>query len=102
MTGPGSARLRFLGAAGTVTGSKHLVRAGDRQVLLVFCTPGTRDLLEIMLLDSAHIQEQDAERANRLGYTKHRPALPLYTVADAEAALRQLETRPGRPTNPRP
>ncbi|PIQ84646.1 MAG: MBL fold metallo-hydrolase [Candidatus Omnitrophica bacterium CG11_big_fil_rev_8_21_14_0_20_63_9] len=64
----------------------------------IFCTSGTADLLRVMLLDSAHLLEAEAERANRHGYSKHRPALPLYTVEDAEASLRYL--RPcgyGRP-----
>jgi metallo-beta-lactamase family protein len=139
--------LTFLGAAGTVTGSKHLVRAGGRQVLLdcglfqglkslrlrnwappavtsstidavvlshahvdhsgalpllvrqgfrgpIFSTPATRDLLGVLLPDAAHLQEEDADRANRRHYTKHRPARPLYTVADAEAALALVQTRP--------
>jgi metallo-beta-lactamase family protein len=132
--------LRFLGAAGTVTGSRHLIATGERRVLLdcglfqglkalrernwdpgrfagehvdavvlshahldhsgalpllvrqgyrgpVVCTPGTADLARILLLDAAHIQEEDAERANRRGYSKHKPALPLYGIADAEAAI---------------
>jgi len=139
--------ISFLGAAGTVTGSKFLVRADGRQVLLdcglfqglkplrlrnwspppfeparidavvlshahidhsgylpllvrrgyrgpIHCTDGTADLLRVMLLDAAHLQEEDAARANRYGYTKHEPALPLYTTADAEAALQQLVARP--------
>ncbi len=139
--------LRFLGGAGTVTGSKYLVAAGGRQVLLdcglfqglkelrqrnwskppfepgrieavvlshahidhsgylpllvrhgfggrVFCTPGTADLLKILLPDAAHLQEEEAAAANRHGYSKHRPALPLYTAQDAQAALRLVEPRP--------
>ncbi|HMA41765.1 MAG TPA: MBL fold metallo-hydrolase, partial [Gemmatimonadales bacterium] len=135
---------QFLGAAGTVTGSMHLVSANGRRVLLdcglfqglkelrlrnwreppfdpktidavvishahidhtgslpllvrrgyrgpIFCTPATADLLGVLLPDSAHLQEEEAERANRYGYTKHKPALPLYTAADAERALGQLE-----------
>jgi metallo-beta-lactamase family protein len=135
--------LQFLGAAGTVTGSKHLVRACGAQVLLdcglfqgekelrlrnwrrlpfvareisavvlshahidhsgalpllarqgfhgqVHCTSGTADLLAIMLLDSAHLQEEQAEFANRHGFSRHHPALPLYSVADAERVLRLL------------
>lgn len=143
--------LRFLGAAGTVTGSKHLIETGTEQVLLdcglfqglkelrlrnrdsfpfdatglaavilshahidhsgalpllvkngfsgpIHCTAGTRDLLRALLLDAAHLQEEEAEYANRHGYSKHRPALPLYTAADAEAALRLLESHPyGQP-----
>jgi metallo-beta-lactamase family protein len=139
------ARLQFLGAAGTVTGSKHLVTIGRRKVLLdcglfqglkdlrlrnwndpgfdareidavvlshghldhsgylpllvkngfrgaIHCTTGTRDLLEVVLGDSARLQEEDAERANRYGYSKHAPALPLYTVDDAEHALALVRT----------
>lgn len=139
--------LTFLGAAGTVTGSKHLLSWGHRQVLLdcglfqglktlrernwetldfgqaaldavvlshahldhsgylprlardgfsgpVFCTPGTADLLALLLADSAKIQESDAERANRRGYTRHAPALPLYTSQDVQKVLAQVESRP--------
>jgi len=53
----------------------------------VYCTPATRDLCEILLLDSGHLLERDADFANRHGYSKHKPALALYTVADAQAAL---------------
>ncbi|MCB9983700.1 MAG: MBL fold metallo-hydrolase [Rhodospirillales bacterium] len=56
----------------------------------VYCTEATKDLCGILLPDSAHIHEEDAERANRHGYTKHKPALPLYTGEDAEAALKHL------------
>jgi len=59
----------------------------------VFCTPGTADLLGVMLRDSARLQEEDAERANRRGYTKHKPALPLYDIVDAERALERVEAR---------
>src|SRR2546422_10485729 len=44
--------------------------------------------LGVVLPDAAHLQQEDAERANRHGYSKHEPALPLYTVDDAQAALR--------------
>jgi metallo-beta-lactamase family protein len=144
---PDAPTVSFLGAAGTVTGSKHLVTAAGRQVLLdcglfqglkalrlrnwqppeldpaaldavvlshahidhsgylpllvrrgfrgpVHCTPPTADLLRILLLDAAHLQEEEAEVANRYGYSKHHPALPLFTTADAEAALARVETRP--------
>jgi metallo-beta-lactamase family protein len=136
--------LTFLGAAGTVTGSKHLLNTGQHRVLVdcglfqglkelrernwqplaiapaeidavilthahldhcgylprlvsqgfkgrVFCTPGTRDLCSLVLPDSAHIQEEDARDANRHGYSKHHPALPLYTANDAAQALSQLQ-----------
>jgi len=136
--------LSFLGAAGTVTGSKHLLDTGSHRVLVdcglfqglkelrernwqplpiaanaidavilthahldhcgylprlvsegfkgrVFCTPGTRDLCSLVLPDSAKIQEEDARDANRHGYSKHHPALPLYTANDAARALGQLQ-----------
>lgn len=139
--------LQFLGGAGTVTGSKYLVRTDGRQVLLdcglfqglkelrrrnwdqppfdasavnavvlshahidhsgylpllvrhgfrgpVLCTPGTADLLRVLLPDSAHLQEEEAAAANRYGYSRHKPALPLYTAQNAQAALRLIEPRP--------
>jgi hypothetical protein len=52
----------------------------------IFCTGGTSDLAKIVLADAGHIQEEDAERANRKGYTKHKPALALFTKNDAAAA----------------
>lgn len=151
VTQPLSATLQFLGAAGTVTGSRHLVRAGDRRILLdcglfqglkelrlrnwaeppfdprkldavvlshahldhsgalprlvrqgfhgpVYCTPATGDLLRILLPDAARLEEEAAERANRYGYSKHRPALPLFTADDALAVLDLVEHRRfGRP-----
>src|SRR5216684_1449437 len=57
----------------------------------VFCTAGTRDLCTLVLPDSAHLQEEDARQANRHGYTKHNPALPLYTEVDAARALDHLQ-----------
>ncbi len=138
--------LQFLGAAGTVTGSKHLLTLGRHRVLLdcglfqglkelrqrnwneppfapealdaivlshahidhsgylplvvkrgfrgpVYCTSATADLLGIMLPDSGRLQEEDAERANRRGYSKHHPALPLYTENDARRSLDFIEVR---------
>jgi metallo-beta-lactamase family protein len=138
------ATLTFLGAAGTVTGSKHLLEVDGRRLLVdcglfqglkelrernwaafpadpkkidavalthahldhcgylprlvaagfrgrIFCTPGTRDLCTLVLPDSAHIQEEDARHANRRGYSKHKPALPLYTELDAARTLTQLQ-----------
>ncbi len=142
-----SLALTFLGAAGTVTGSKYLVRQGDARLLVdcglfqglkelrernwarfpveprtlatvllthahldhsgalpllvrqgykgpVLCTESTADLCRILLPDSGFLQEKDAEFANRHGYSKHKPALPLYTASDAIRALEQLETVP--------
>jgi len=56
----------------------------------IHCTSATKDLCDIMLKDSAHLQEEDAVWANKKGFSKHSPALPLYTVADAEDALLQF------------
>lgn len=148
--------LEFHGAAGTVTGSKYLVRAGNAQLLVdcglfqgfkplrlrnwaqpsfdpttlsavvlthahidhsgylpllikkgfhgrIYCSEATADLCRILLPDSARLAEEDAERANRVGYSKHHPALPLYTERDAEAALRHLVTVPfGQQFEPMP
>ncbi len=139
------ASIHFLGAAGTVTGSKFLLEHEGKRVLVdcglfqgkkelrqrnweplpvpatsldaivlthahidhtgslprvvregysgpVFCTPGTRDLTALLLPDSAFLQEEEARYANKQRYSRHRPALPLYAVADAERALNLLET----------
>lgn len=140
-------RLQFLGAAGTVTGSKYLLEVGESRILVdcglfqgykplrlrswakppfdpsaiaavvlthahidhsgylpllvkqgfrgrIYCTEATADLCRILLPDSARLAEEDAEHANRNSYSKHKPALPLYTEQDAEAALRHLVTVP--------
>jgi metallo-beta-lactamase family protein len=57
----------------------------------VFCTAGTKELCGVVLPDSGRIQEEDARLANRHEYSKHQPALPLYTESDALAALTQLQ-----------
>ncbi|NQW02529.1 MAG: MBL fold metallo-hydrolase [Acidobacteria bacterium] len=57
----------------------------------VYCTGSTAQLAKIVMSDAARIQEEDAERANRKGYTKHRPATPLFTEVDAAAAILQLQ-----------
>jgi metallo-beta-lactamase family protein len=57
----------------------------------VFCTAGTSDLCRIVLPDSGRIQEEDAANANRHGYSKHSPALPLYGEADAFRAVSLLQ-----------
>lgn len=58
----------------------------------VFATDATRDLAELIMLDSAKCQEQDAEYANRKGYSKHKPALPLYEGRDVERAMKLFRT----------
>lgn len=64
----------------------------------ILTTPATADLLDVMLRDSAHIQEMDAERAARGGRSKRRatpgPSAPIYTMTDAEACLRQVKSHP--------
>jgi metallo-beta-lactamase family protein len=135
--------ITFVGAAGTVTGSKYLVDLAGTRLLVdcglfqglkrlrernwrplpfdiasidavvlthahldhsgylpllvkqgfkgpVYCTEGTRALCGILLPDSGHLQEEDARYANRKGFSKHRPALPLYTQEDAERSLARL------------
>ena len=57
----------------------------------VFCTAGTQDLCRIVLPDSGRIQEEDAANANRNGFSKHKPALPLYGEADAFRAISLLQ-----------
>ena len=142
-----SASLAFLGAVGTVTGSRFLVRAGGRSVLVdcglfqgrkdlrlrnweplgvavdsidavvithahidhvgylprlvrdgfrgpIYATAATVDLAEIMLADAAHLQEEDADYANRKGFSKHSPALPLFGVEDAQAAMKLFRPLP--------
>lgn len=139
--------IRFLGAADTVTGSRHRVDLAGQRLLLdcglfqgfkilrernwapwledvrsidavllshahldhsgalpllvrqgfrgpIHCTQATRDLCEVMLLDSAHLAEEDARRANRHHTSRHAPALPLYTVAEARQAIGQLRPLP--------
>jgi metallo-beta-lactamase family protein len=71
----------------------------------IYCSRGTADLLKILLPDAARLQEEDADFRNRHNLSKHKPALPLYTEEDAEAALaliqpvantgEQIEVAPG-------
>ena len=143
-------QIQFLGAADSVTGSRHLVTLGERRILLdcglfqgykalrernwaplavppreiddvvlshahldhsgwlpglvkagfrgrIHASPATCDLARVLLLDSAHLQEEDARRANRYGYSRHQKALPLYTRADANKALAMMvPLLPGR------
>lgn len=70
----------------------RLVKYGyDRPI---YCTPATAELLHLMLLDSARLQAEEAEHANRHKWSRHQPALPLYDEEDAQRALALLETRP--------
>jgi len=72
----------------------HLDHSGWLPVLVrhgwrgrVYAHPATIDLAGVLLLDSAHLQEEDARRANRYGYARHAKALPLYTQAEARRAM---------------
>ena len=133
--------LTFLGAAGTVTGSKYLVDNGNHKLLVdcglfqgfktlrlknwarfpvdphaldavllthahldhsgylpllakngfrgpIYASEPTAELCGLLLPDSGHLQEREAEFANRHGYSKHKPALPLYTEEDARKVLK--------------
>jgi len=75
----------------------HLDHSGYLPLLIkrgfqgpVFCSHATADLCAILLPDAGYLQEKDAEYANRHGFSKHKPALPLYTEEDARAALTSL------------
>jgi metallo-beta-lactamase family protein len=142
-----SAFIHFLGAAGTVTGSKYLIDTPNKKFLVdcglfqglkelrkhnwdylpinvgeidfVLLTHGhldhvgylprllyqgfkgkiygsapTLEIAAIVLKDSAKIQEEEAERANKEGYSKHHPAKPLYTLDDAEKIISRFEPLP--------
>jgi metallo-beta-lactamase family protein len=67
-----------------------LVRRGFRGK--VYSTRATRDLCRILLLDAAHLQEEEAEYANRHGFSRHHPALPLFTREDALACLQRFHS----------
>ena len=75
----------------------HLDHSGYLPVLVkhgyrgpVYASSATRDLADVLLRDSAHLQEEDARRANRYGSSKHAKALPLYTGADAVRAVQRI------------
>lgn len=69
----------------------------------IHATGGTRDLCRILLPDSGHLQEEDAAFANRHGFSRHAPAMPLYTRNDARASLRQIRASDfGRAFTPMP
>lgn len=137
-------RVKFLGGAESVTGSRYLVEVDDFRFLFdcglfqglkelrlrnwedfpvdpatidcvvishahidhtgylpklvkegfsgpIYCTPPTADLIEIMLLDSAKLQEEEAQYARRKGYSRHENPEPLYEEADAKAVFSLLK-----------
>lgn len=138
-------KITFMGATGTVTGSKYLIEHGKKRILVdcglfqgykelrlrnwdklpvdpasidavilthahidhsgylpllvkngfrgkIYASEATYALCEILLPDSGHIHEEDARRANRYKYTKHHPALPLYTEDEARHSLEYFHT----------
>ena len=140
-------RVKFLGAAGTVTGSKYLLEIDDYRLLidcglfqglkslrirnwdelpidvssinavvlthahidhsgylprlvkegydgLIYCTHASADLLKLLLLDSAKLQEEEADFARKKGYSKHENPQPLYTTDDVERMLPQVRSFP--------
>jgi metallo-beta-lactamase family protein len=60
----------------------------------VYCSQATKELCALLLPDSGYLQEEEAKFLNKHGYSKHKPALPLYTKADAEQALNYLHPLP--------
>ena len=138
-------KLKSLGAAGTVTGSKHLLECDGSRLLIdcglfqglknlrelnweplpisprdidavilthahldhsgylprlvrdgfrgkIYATEATKDVADLILKDSGHLQEKDADFLNRHHLSKHSPALPLYGVRDAQRAIEQFST----------
>ena len=67
-----------------------LVKQGYRGT--IYSSAPTRELVEVILKDSAHLQEEDAEYANQAGYSKHHPAEPLYTQKDVENTIKLFRT----------
>ena len=60
----------------------------------IYCTSATRDLCNILLPDCGHLMEEDARYANKKGFSKHKPALPLFTVEDAKNSLQYFRPIP--------
>ena len=97
------------GISAVVLTHAHLDHSGYLPLLVkngfsgpVFCTEATASLCGILLPDSGHLQEQDAEFANRHNFSKHHPALPLYTEEDAQRALKTLRPHQFGSINPLP
>lgn len=75
----------------------HLDHSGYLPVLIkngftgkIYCSQATKDLCAILLPDSGYLMEEEAKLANKLGYSKHQPAVPLYTRAEAEQSLQHF------------
>ncbi|MEQ1613780.1 MAG: MBL fold metallo-hydrolase [Hyphomicrobiaceae bacterium] len=85
------------GIATVVLTHAHLDHSGALPLLVkngfarrIYCSHATKDLCSILLPDAAHLQEEEARYANKRGFSKHKPALPLFTQEDAERTLHQL------------
>lgn len=79
----------------------RLLKLGYRGTL--HCSAGTLDLCRLLLPDSGHLLEEEAQYANRKGFSKHHPALPLYDEQEAVAALKRIEPHDfGKPFEPLP
>jgi metallo-beta-lactamase family protein len=96
----------LLEADAVVLSHAHLDHSGWLPALVkhgwkgpVYASPATIALAGVLLMDAAHLQEEDARRANRYGYSRHAKALPLYTKADARRALALMKPLP--PARPR-
>jgi metallo-beta-lactamase family protein len=70
----------------------RLVRDGFRGP--IYCTPQTNDLLALLLMDAAHLHEEEAEYRNWKGTTKHRPAKPFFETDDVVRTLRLVQSQP--------
>ncbi len=70
----------------------RLVKLGFRG--RVYATPPTQELAQILLLDAAHLQQEDADYLNRKGLTRHQPALPLFDEADVQQTLKLFKAVP--------
>lgn len=57
----------------------------------IYCSKATMELCSILLPDSGYLLEEEAKFANKHGYSRHKPALPLYTRLDAEESLKKFE-----------
>ena len=68
----------------------------------MYATPTTAELVGVVLPDCAHLQEEEADHANRTGYSKHDPALPLYTQDDAWRAVERLNRSRSTPSTRSP
>jgi len=94
--GASDSHQRLFGSCGSV--SCHFLSHRLRVPGPIYATPATVDLARILLPDAGHLQEEEARFRNKHGLSKHAPALPLYTIEDADAAIRLLRAADYGPT----